>query len=195
MTFAQQIQNDKTLLRRQLRQQRAALSPALRQQAEQQAMQQASARGWLRRGQRIAAYIPVGSEFSAWPVILQALKNGAEVYLPQVPKRGRCLRFVRLDHATRWAWGAYGIPEPHHRQTCSPRSLNTVFLPLIGFDAQGGRLGQGGGYYDTTFAFRKLRRYWKKPRLIGLAYACQQVDSLRLAAWDVRLDAVLGAGV
>ena len=65
-------------------------------------------------------------------------------------------------------------------------------MPLLGFDAQGGRLGQGGGYYDSTFAFRRLRQHWKKPRLVGLAFACQQVQTLPHEAWDVRLDTVLG---
>lgn len=185
------LYTEKTDLRRVLRQRRAALLPALRRQAERQAAQQARAAGWLRHGQRIAAYVPVGSEFSAWPLILLALKLGAEVYLPQVPKRGRRLRFVRLDQQTRWINGPYGIPEPQHAQQCSPQRLNTVFLPLVGFDAQGARLGQGGGYYDATFAFRQARRLWIRPRLIGLAFTCQQVAMLPLERWDVRLDTVL----
>lgn len=186
---------EKSTLRRKLRQQRAALLPLARQRAELQAARQAKANGWLRPGKRIAAYIPVGSEFSPWPLILLALHRGVEVYLPQVPARGRQLRFVRFDEHSRWVEGQYGIPELISGQSCLPRQLDSVFLPLLGFDASGGRLGQGGGYYDATFAFRRNRRHWKKPRLIGLAFACQQVEALPKDHWDLHLDAVLPATV
>lgn len=185
---------EKSSLRRWLRQQRAALSPRVRQHAELQAARQAKANGWLRHGKRIAAYIPVGSEFSPWPLILLALHRGAEVYLPQIPARGRQLRFVRFDQHSLWTVGQYGIPELLNGQSCLPRRLDSVFLPLVGFDASGGRLGQGGGYYDATFAFRRNRRHWKKPRLIGLGFTCQQVEALPKDPWDLCLDAVLTGG-
>jgi len=69
--------------------------------------------------------------------------------------------------------------------------LDVVFLPLVGFDAHGVRLGMGGGYYDRAFAFRRWRTAWRSPRLIGLAYSFQQVESLTAAAHDVRLDTVI----
>lgn len=183
----------KRQLRRELRQARAALSPASRWQAERAVAAQARRAGWLKPGKRIAAYVPTGSEFSPWPLILLALRLGAQVYLPRVPRQGKLLEFVRLDAATRWEDGAFGIPEPLHAETCSPRRLDTVFLPLVGFDAAGFRLGQGGGYYDTTFSFRRTRRRWLKPRLIGLGFACQQVARLPVEPWDLRLDACLSA--
>lgn len=182
---------DKSSLRRKLRQQRAALAHSERLQAELAAARQAVRRGLLRPGKRIAAYIPVGSEFSPWPLILMALKRGVEVYLPQVPRRGRQMRFVRFDQHAHWVNGKYDIPELQSGQACPTRQLDTVFLPLVGFDSEGSRLGQGGGYYDATFAFRRNRQHWKKPRLIGLAFACQRVDYLPRDHWDLRLDAVL----
>lgn len=162
---------DKIALRRRLRQQRSALPHIERLHAEIAAGRLAVQKGLLRPGKRIAAYIPVGSEFSPWPLILMALKRGAEVYLPQVPERGRQMRFVRLDAHSQWVNGKYDIPELISGQICPPRRLDTVFLPLVGFDGSGTRLGQGGGFYDATFAFRRNRRHWKKPRLIGLAFS------------------------
>jgi 5-formyltetrahydrofolate cyclo-ligase len=49
----------------------------------------------------------------------------------------------------------------------------------------------GAGFYDRAFAFRHLRPGWRGPRLIGLAYAFQQVPALAPGPHDVRLDAVL----
>src|SRR5215472_15656105 len=53
------------------------------------------------------------------------------------------------------------------------------------------RLGAGGGFYDRAFAFRQLRNVWHAPRLIGLAYAFQEVASIGAAAHDVLMDAVV----
>lgn len=185
------LNTEKNTLRKLLRHRRIAVSAAERGQAEWQAALQARKQGLLRPGQRIAAYVPVGSEFSAWPLILHALKLGVEVYLPQIPKHGRKLAFVRFDQDSVWKSAPGGIPEPMHRQCCKPQKLHTVFMPLLGFDAEGRRLGQGGGYYDATFAFRRVRRHWLQPKLIGLAFACQQVDQLPVEPWDVKLDRVL----
>lgn len=183
--------HDKTMLRRELRSKRAALTNIERRKAELGAALQARRNGWLKPGKRIAAYIPVGSEFSPWPLILLALKLGVEVYIPRVPKNGKQLDFVLLDQHTSWNSGAFNIPEPSHVQTCLPHRLDVVFLPLVGFDEQGFRLGQGGGYYDATFSFRRGRKIWLKPRLIGLGFKCQKVDQLPTDHWDLQLDAVL----
>src|SRR5262249_23530355 len=84
-----------------------------------------------------------------------------------------------------------GIEEPEGMEIIGARWLDVVFLPLVGFDSRGVRLGTGGGYYDRAFAFRRWRTVWHTPQLIGLAYAVQQVDAITPAAHDVLLDAVV----
>ena len=66
-----------------------------------------------------------------------------------------------------------------------------VFLPLVGFDRRGVRLGTGGGYYDRAFAFRRWRSAWYAPRLVGPAYGFQQLEHITAAAHDVLMDAVV----
>ena len=84
-----------------------------------------------------------------------------------------------------------GIDEPTGTAILGARWLNVVFLPLVAFDACGVRLGAGGGFYDRAFAFRHWRCAWHAPRLVGLAYAFQQVESITPAAHDVLMDAVV----
>ena len=60
-----------------------------------------------------------------------------------------------------------------------------IVTPLLAFDAEGGRLGQGGGYYDRTFAARP------DVARVGFAYAGQVVDRLDLDPHDIRLHGVL----
>ncbi len=64
-------------------------------------------------------------------------------------------------------------------------------MPLIGFDAHGGRIGMGGGYYDASLAFLAVRRVWRRPRLIGVAFSAQEVEYIPLDPWDIPLDGIL----
>ena len=187
-----QVVPDQAALRRTLRQKRTALGDPSRRAASLGVMRQIQKSGLLRRGRNIAVYVPMGSELSTWPLIFLAIKSGCRVFLPETPRpgKGRHLKFVRLDEHSYWYQGAYGIPVPLHAQHCAPRDLDIAFVPLVGFDANLGRIGQGGGYYDTTFQFRRARKHWKKPALIGIAYECQRVETLPLEPWDLRLDSV-----
>ncbi|WP_308418769.1 5-formyltetrahydrofolate cyclo-ligase [Chitinibacter sp. GC72] len=180
----------KVELRSRLRKIRSAILPAQRQAAAWAVTRSKPVLQRLRPGKSIALYVPVGSEFPSWPLIFTALQRGCKVYLPRTPRFGRQLEFVRLNSQSQWQIGPYNIPVPSHPEVCSPRKLDTVFVPLLGFDSQLARLGQGGGYYDATFAFRRLRRQWRKPKLIGLAFSSQRLAQLPLEPWDLRLDAV-----
>ena len=46
----------------------------------------------------------------------------------------------------------------------------------------------GGGYYDASFAFRNKTP--APPTLIGVGFACQELDALDVQAWDVDMDAI-----
>ena len=84
----------------------------------------------------------------------------------------------------------FGIPEPPHRRgnTLSAKQLDVIFLPLVGFDAAGNRLGMGGGFYDRTLSQLPARN---RPLLAGLAHDVQRVDKLPVQRWDIPLDAVV----
>ncbi len=84
-----------------------------------------------------------------------------------------------------------GILEPQAQAWVGARWLHLVFVPLLGFDASGMRLGMGAGYYDRAFAWRFTRKVWRGPLMVGLAYAFQQVPHITAAPHDVRLDAIV----
>ncbi|MDT1883830.1 5-formyltetrahydrofolate cyclo-ligase, partial [Acinetobacter baumannii] len=44
-----------------------------------------------------------------------------------------------------------------------------LLVPCLGFNAQGYRVGYGGGFYDRTLAPAP------RPATVGIAYACQLV--------------------
>ena len=65
---------------------------------------------------------------------------------------------------------------------------DVLFAPVLAFDRRGGRLGQGGGFYDRTIADLRARG----PLLVvGVAFAGQELPEVPLEPHDARLDAIL----
>ncbi len=182
---------DRKALRQQLRARRRNVSPSERANAAQLVARNADRYLHLRAGWRIAIYTAMPSELETAPLIDLARRRGCVVYVPRIDRHSasRKMRFVELTGRQRL--NRLGIHEPEGSLTMGARWLDVVFLPLVGFDAHGVRLGMGGGYYDRAFAFRLWRTVWHAPRLIGLAYSFQQVEGLVAAPHDVRLDAVV----
>lgn len=184
---------DKAALRQALRGLRAGLPDDFRRAAAERIARQGLALRLIASGRRIGFYMPAGDELNCLPLLDRALWLGAECYLPVVPQRGRKkLWFTRLGDGRHWTTNRYGIAEyglRHDRYRAT--WLDLLFLPLLGFDARGYRVGMGGGYYDASLAHLARQRHWRRPRLIGLAYACQEVAGLTPDPWDVPLDGVL----
>ena len=67
------------------------------------------------------------------------------------------------------------------------RELDVVITPLVAFDGEMNRIGMGGGCFDRTFAFLKRRKVYLRPKLIGVAFACQQIEKVNANPWDIRL--------
>jgi 5-formyltetrahydrofolate cyclo-ligase len=149
--------------------------------------------GWLRLrpSWRIALYAALPEELDSTPLIELARARGCRLYLPRIDRHslGRKMQFVAMNERQRS--NRLGIAEPEGAQIIGARWLDVVFLPLVGFDSRGVRLGTGGGYYDRAFAFRRWRKVWHTPQLVGLAYSFQQLDVIIPAAHDVLLDAVV----
>lgn len=179
--------DSKTQLRREFRRLRAALTPAQRRKAAGRAARRLAQSPMFRRARHLALYLSHGSELDTTPLLRHCLAAGKAVYVPRVLD-GHRLRFERYGEAVPLRRNRYGIREPARRGPLRGASrLDLVVLPLTAFDAQGHRLGAGGGYYDRAFALRRGSR----PRLVGYAHALQQAASLPAEPWDVRLDAVV----
>lgn len=185
---------DKASLRRELRKRRAALSPRDRRAAANRLVSLALRHRLLACKRRIGFYIPAKNEIDVLPLLDQALRMGVDCYLPVVPgKRRKKLWFTRLGDRPAWVLNRYGIPEYHAvmAEKCRVYHLETLFMPLLGFDTRGWRVGMGGGYYDASLGGLRQRRFLRKPRLIGVAFSAQQVDRIPNDSWDIPLNGVL----
>ena len=181
--------------RRRLRLRRQSLTAEERERADRAIARRMLAAGFVRSGRRTALYLAaLPGEASLELVIERGWRLGARLYAPRILSlRRRTMAFVALKPATRIERSAYGLLEPAARDRVrNATALDVVLLPLLGFDREGHRLGMGGGFYDR---FLRRRRdpscSWRHPRLVGVAYACQELESIEAAAWDVGLDWVV----
>lgn len=134
-------------------------------------------------GDPVAVYRAIGSELDAVPLAQALIAAGRSLCLPVVIERDAPMIFRRWSPGEPLELDLAGVPAPLPlAETVTPALILT---PLLAFDAFGGRLGQGGGYYDRTFAAlpNALR--------IGLAYVGQEVEELVLEQHDMRLHGVL----
>jgi 5-formyltetrahydrofolate cyclo-ligase len=136
----------------------------------------------------VAGYRPFREELDPTPLLEHLAAQGAALCLPVTPGRGEDgpLRFRRWRPGEALVCGAWGVEEPGPE---APEVRPDVILvPLLAFDARGGRLGWGQGHFDRT-----LRSLRAKGRVlaIGIAYAAQQMDALPIEPHDEPLDGVL----
>lgn len=179
-------------IRSRLRQQRRALSAEARLLSARQVARQLAASPLFRAARRIAFYWPNDGEIDVLPILQYAWACGKTCYLPVLWRRNR-LGFAVCRAGGVLTLNRFGIPEPvlPARKRVGALALDLVLLPLVGFDAQGHRLGRGAGFYDRTLAHRNRGLRWRRPRLVGVAYDFQQVPDMVPALWDVPLDAVV----
>ena len=181
-------------LRSRLREMRRALDSGQRNLAAHSCARLLSELAAFRNARRIAAYLPADGELDTGPLIARAWAMGKSVFLPVLLPHGENrLWFARYEPDTVLRRNRFGIPEPVRapQTRIAPLALDLVLTPLVGFDAQGNRLGMGGGFYDRSFAYLLRHRHWFRPRLIGIAYDFQRQPPLPHQPWDVPLHAIV----
>ena len=131
----------------------------------------------------VSAYWPMGEELDPRPLMRALHEAGHGVCLPVVVRKAAPLVF-RV-----WTPEAALLPNVFGNSAPPPDAPvvrpDALLVPLLAFDAQGWRLGYGGGYYDRTLS--ELRA--GGPTLaIGFGYAAQEVEALPREPFDEPLD-------
>ncbi|WP_170466436.1 5-formyltetrahydrofolate cyclo-ligase [Ruegeria arenilitoris] len=136
------------------------------------------------RGVSLSGYMPIRTEIDPLPAMAEASAYGA-VGVPVIQAAGQPLKFSRWAPEGALKDGPFGAKVPEVDDYFDPEIL---IVPLVAFDAQGGRLGYGGGFYDRTL--ERLRA--KRPTLaIGFAFDAQEAEGLPLEPTDQPLDMVI----
>jgi 5-formyltetrahydrofolate cyclo-ligase len=146
----------------------------------------------LLRPRTLAGYFGIRGEIDITPLLSLQAQSGVRIAMPILERhRPGAMQFRRWSPGQDLCRNGYGIPEPcPDAPRVWRREIDTVLLPLVGFDEHGHRLGMGGGYYDRYFSRCRFSRQ-RRPYLVGIAHDFQQVPELEKNPWDVPLDAVI----
>lgn len=178
------IEEAKAGLRATAHTKRAAIYSNLRTDAARAAAEHFLAGVALAPGEVVAVYWPIRDELDCKPVLTRLVDAGQPVCLPVVLGDGLPLELRLWEEGTPLFPSGFGTLAP--AETAPIVEPDVIVMPLLGFDKHGTRLGYGGGYYDRTLAMLN-----KTPRLIGYAFASQELDHVPRDRHDVPLDAVV----
>lgn len=130
----------------------------------------------------VGAYVAWGDEPDILPMFADLAQAGA-LALPHHAGRIAAMDFRLWRPDESLAKGSWGTRQPADDAPLA--TPNLIFCPLVGFDRQGGRIGQGGGHYDRYFAAHPdaLR--------IGIGWSVQEIDATPRESTDIALDAIL----
>ncbi len=136
------------------------------------------------RGVPVAGYMPIRTEINPIAAMAEAAAHGL-VGVPVIQAAGLPLEFSRWEPEAPLREGPFGAKVPVVDDFFDPEIL---IVPLVAFDARGGRLGYGGGFYDRTLERLRARR---ATLAIGFAFDAQEADDLPLEATDQPLDMII----
>lgn len=183
----------KAELRRRIRESRSTRSAS---QRERDAEGIAEHGGYLLRGLSadmpllIAAYLSREDEPGTDALLERAHRDHDAIWVPRV--REGDLEWVAYRPGAPIEQGPFGVREPHGtavRPTDLP-GLDVMFVPALAVDAQGHRLGQGGGYYDRTLA-RMPRNVEGGPLIVVVVLDDEILDEVPVEEHDRAVDVAL----
>ncbi len=127
-------------------------------------------------------FAPSAGEPDVWPLAATLAAQG-RLLLPRV--HGPVLTAHRVsDLEGEIEIGRFGLREPTTAQVSLER-VAVVVLPGLAFDAAGGRIGRGKGYYDRLLADVPLARR------VGVTLDERVVDEIPMEAHDQRMDVIV----
>lgn len=141
--------NEKTNLRRLLRERRDGLSADFIKIASKQIQKNLKKIDSYRNAKTIACYYSIGSEVKTQDIMQEILSEGKTLALPRVV--GESIVFCEVKKIEDLEKGTFDIMEPKHY--CPQlNKFDVVVVPAIAMTRTGWRLGYGKGFYDRFLA-------------------------------------------
>ena len=135
----------------------------------------------------IGSFMSIRSEISTKQLNKTILEMKKKLAFPTIEKNLETLTFKTTNSLKSFKMGKFNIPEPTNNNNEIIPQL--FFVPCLGFDLEGFRIGYGGGFYDKTFS--KLKQLNLVFYTVGFAYDDQKQNKLPVEKFDYKLDFVL----
>ena len=136
----------------------------------------------------VAGYRAIQGEMDVMPVFDAVKRYGRNTLLPRVIANDAPLAFHHWQQGMPLTRHALGMEEP--TENTEQAVPDVILVPLLAFDADGYRLGYGGGFYDRTMAALHASET-VPPLCIGVGYNTQEVERVPTGEHDQPLDGVI----
>ncbi|MBX5011488.1 5-formyltetrahydrofolate cyclo-ligase [Rhizobium lentis] len=137
-------------------------------------------------GTIISGFLPIRSEADLRPLMARFAARGARLCVPAILDR-QTIVFRELAEGVPLIATGFGTVGPGAEAAILDPEI--MLVPLSAFDSRGHRIGYGAGHYDR--AISRLREKGMHPKLIGIAFDCQEVAHVPDEPHDISLDAIL----
>ncbi|MGC1272525.1 MAG: 5-formyltetrahydrofolate cyclo-ligase [Planctomycetaceae bacterium] len=143
------------------------------------------------RAKTVLFYVDARSEVRTRFDLPVALEGGKQIVVPWCNDAGE-LELFRLADMAELELGMYKILEPRQglrnltEKQVAVEELDLVMVPGVAFDARGGRMGHGKGYYDKL-----LQNARPDCPLVALAFECQIFPEVPMGDHDIFMDKVI----
>ena len=131
----------------------------------------------------VSVYWPFRGEPDLRPWMRRVEERGGRCALPVVVEKGRPLAFRAWKEGEDLERGIWNIPVPAAGEPVVP---DISIAPVVGFDSACYRLGYGGGFFDRTLAALAPR-----PKVIGVGYALQAIETIHPLEHDIAMTAIV----
>ena len=141
----------------------------------------------------VAAYHPLPDE-PGGPGFLPALRAATGAVLLPISEAEGAMLWAPYEGEEAMAKGDLNIPEPvgERRDWRALLDCDLVFLPALGANRRGFRLGKGAGYYDRTLA-RLAEAEAPQPLLAVVLFDHEVTDDVPVEAHDMPVDVIVTA--
>jgi len=182
------IRNDKAELRKAYTDARKAMPAETKSELERKITQRFLKTLGYQYASGLLIYMSTAGEIDTAAIIRQAIADGKNVALPRCTEQRGVMRFHRVGSiaADDMILNRFGLLEPNP-ETCpiaDAAEYGLCVVPALAFDAEGYRLGYGGGYYD-----RFLAEYGGIA--VGLAFSGNVVKALPRGRYDKNVDLIV----
>jgi len=174
---------DKSMIRRQLRQVMESISEADRLAKSQTACTWITSSPEFAAARVVMVYLSTPQEIDTSNIALRCWQTGKTVVVPKVSWTQRHMLPVEIASLqTRMTTTGPGVREPENGQPIPVEFIDLVIVPGLGFTPKGYRIGRGMGFYDRFLAQNDFVGL-----SCGLAFEEQIVPTLPVLDHDIPL--------
>ena len=143
----------------------------------------------LSKMKNVLLYFPFRQEIKINLLHQELIKYSHNIYMPKIFPESM-MKFNLYTREDSLSKNKYGITEVNNEEYLEPDLFDAMFIPFVGVDVNGFRIGYGGGYFDRALS-SLIDGNNGKPLIIGLGYDYQILSKNLAEPHDLKYHKVI----